>query len=34
VGGDLYLIILETLQQNNIESPFPQRDVRIINPQQ
>ena len=34
VGGDLYLIILETLQQNNIEIPFPQRDVRIINPQQ
>ncbi len=33
VGGDLYLIILETLQQNNIEIPFPQRDVRIINPQ-
>ncbi len=34
VGGDLYLIILETLQQHNIEIPFPQRDVRIINPQQ
>ncbi len=33
VGGDLYLIILETLQQNNIEIPFPQRDVRIINSQ-
>lgn len=30
VGGDLYLIILETLQQNGIEIPFPQRDVRII----
>ncbi len=30
VGGDLYLIILETLQQHHIEIPFPQRDVRII----
>jgi small-conductance mechanosensitive channel len=30
VGGDLLLIILETLQQNGIEIPFPQRDVRII----
>lgn len=29
VGGDLLLIILETLQQNGIEIPFPQRDVRI-----
>lgn len=29
VGGDLYLIILETLQTNNIEIPFPQRDVHI-----
>jgi small-conductance mechanosensitive channel len=33
VGGDLYLIILETLQQHHIEIPFPQRDVRIIHPQ-
>ncbi|MGJ8620638.1 MAG: mechanosensitive ion channel family protein [Methylophilaceae bacterium] len=31
VGGDLYLIILETLQQNGIEIPFPQREVRILN---
>lgn len=30
VGGDLLLIILETLQENGIEIPFPQRDVRII----
>jgi small-conductance mechanosensitive channel len=30
VGGDLYLIILETLQANGIEIPFPQRDVRIV----
>ena len=29
VGGDLYLIILETLQANHIEIPFPQRDVHI-----
>lgn len=32
VGGDLMLIILETLQQNNIEIPFPQREVKILNP--
>lgn len=32
VGGDLLLIILETLQQNGIEIPFPQREVRILNP--
>jgi small-conductance mechanosensitive channel len=32
VGGDLLLIILETLQQNGIEIPFPQRDVRIYPP--
>ncbi len=30
VGGDLLLIILETLQANNIEIPFPQREVRIL----
>lgn len=30
VGGDLLLIILETLQQNGIEIPFPQREVRIL----
>jgi len=34
VGGDLYLIILETLQENGIEIPFPQREVRIINDDQ
>jgi len=34
VGGDLYLIILETLQANGIEIPFPQREVRIINEDQ
>ncbi len=30
VGGDLLLIILETLQNNGIEIPFPQREVRIL----
>ena len=34
VGGDLLLIILETLQQNGIEIPFPQREVRMLNPSQ
>ncbi|ARU57951.1 mechanosensitive ion channel family protein [Oleiphilus messinensis] len=34
VGGDLLLIILETLQENGIEIPFPQREVRILNPEQ
>ena len=31
VGGDLLLIILETLKANNISIPFPQREVTIIN---
>ncbi|MFL0799490.1 MAG: mechanosensitive ion channel [Agarilytica sp.] len=31
VGGDLLLIILETLQHNGIEIPYPQRDVRVVN---
>ncbi|EAT13553.1 mechanosensitive ion channel [Bermanella marisrubri] len=30
VGGDLLLIILETLQENGIEIPYPQREVRIV----
>lgn len=30
VGGDLLLIILETLQSHGIEIPFPQREVRIL----
>ena len=29
VGGDLNLIILETLKNNGIEIPFPQRDLHI-----
>ncbi|WP_193164674.1 mechanosensitive ion channel family protein [Microbulbifer hainanensis] len=30
VGGDLLLIIFETLQKHGIEIPFPQRDVRLV----
>ncbi|MES0875177.1 mechanosensitive ion channel family protein [Sinimarinibacterium thermocellulolyticum] len=30
VGGDLLLIIFETLRENNIEIPFPQREVRLL----
>ncbi|MCA0934733.1 mechanosensitive ion channel [Vibrio alginolyticus] len=30
VGGDLLLIILETLQDNGIEIPFPQREIRVL----
>lgn len=33
VGGDLLLTIFETLREHNIEIPFPQREVRILNPQ-
>lgn len=31
VGGDLMLTILETLRENGIEMPFPQREVKILN---
>lgn len=31
VGGDLLLIILETIRENGYEIPFPQREVRILN---
>ncbi|MBT0585618.1 mechanosensitive ion channel family protein [Alteromonas oceanisediminis] len=31
VGGDLMLIIFETLRKNGIEIPFPQREVRVLN---
>ena len=31
VGGDLLLIILETLKAHHIEIPFPQREVRVLN---
>lgn len=30
VGGDLLLIIFETLQENGIEIPYPQRDIRLV----
>ena len=30
VGGDLYLMIWDALNANNIEIPFPQREVKII----
>ena len=31
VGGDLLLMILEALQENGFEIPFPQREVRVLN---
>ena len=31
VGGDLLLTVFETLREHNIEIPFPQREVRIMN---
>lgn len=34
VGGDLLLIIFETLKEHGIEIPFPQREVRILNPEE
>ncbi len=33
VGGDLLLTLFETLREHNIEIPFPQREVRVINEQ-
>ena len=33
VGGDLMLTIFETLRDNGIEIPFPQREVKILNPE-
>ena len=33
VGGDLLLTILETLRENGIEIPYPQREVRVLNPE-
>ncbi|MEM0911651.1 MAG: mechanosensitive ion channel domain-containing protein, partial [Pseudomonadota bacterium] len=32
VGGDLMLMIFEALREHNIEIPFPQREVKILNP--
>ncbi len=31
VGGDLLLMILETLQEHGYQIPFPQREVRVLN---
>lgn len=30
VGGDLMLIILETLRENGIEIPFPQLEIKML----
>jgi small-conductance mechanosensitive channel len=30
VGGDLLLIVFETLREHNIEIPFPQREVKVL----
>ena len=32
VGGDLLLMILDALRENDFEIPFPQREVRVLNP--
>ena len=34
VGGDLMLMIFETLREHNISIPFPQREVRVLNSEQ
>lgn len=34
VGGDLLLIIFETLKDHHISIPFPQREVKILNEEQ
>lgn len=34
VGGDLLLLIFETLREHNITIPFPQREVRILSDEQ
>ena len=34
VGGDLLLLIFETLREHDISIPFPQREVRILNPEE
>ena len=30
VGGDLYLMIWDALKENQIEIPFPQREIKIV----
>jgi small-conductance mechanosensitive channel len=32
VGADLLMMIYDVLQEHHIEIPFPQREVRILNP--
>jgi small-conductance mechanosensitive channel len=32
VGGDLMLMILDALREHDFEIPFPQREVRVLNP--
>lgn len=32
VGGDLMLLIFETLREHSIQIPFPQREVRLLDP--
>lgn len=32
VGGDLLLMLWDAFREHNIEIPFPQREVRILNP--
>ncbi|MCP8688777.1 mechanosensitive ion channel family protein [Marinobacterium sedimentorum] len=32
VGGDLLLMIWDAFKEHNIEIPFPQREVRVLNP--
>lgn len=31
VGADLYMMIWKALKENNVEIPFPQREVKILN---
>ncbi len=33
VGADLLLMIWDALKENNMEIPFPQREVKILNPE-
>ena len=33
VGADLLLMIWDALKENDMEIPFPQREVKILNPQ-
>jgi small-conductance mechanosensitive channel len=33
VGGDLLLMIFNAMRRHGFEIPFPQREVRVLNPQ-